>query len=351
MQRRKANDENLSMGRRVFLKSSAAASLGFSSLVRSYANLASQGIGQLYGGLNSEKYFDGAVQIVTRVPDAEAFTEGPASAPDGSIFFTNIPVSRIYRWNPESRDLSVFREDSGSANGLLVTPDGDLLACEQARGRVTRMNLENGRGEVVADQYQGKPIDPPNDLVMDRRGRIFFSSRPTSTVLSRGAVNAVYRVDPGGEVSRILAEPDVHMPNGLALSPNETTLYLVEAHPDERHNRHIRAYPLKEDGFLGQPSVIVDFYPGRSGDGMSVDREGNLYVAAGLHARRGTSETLDTRPGIHVISPSGKLLGFAETPVDTVTNCTFGGSDRKTLYITCGPYLLSVRTKVGGLGE
>ena len=82
---------------------------------------------------------------------------------------------------------------------------------------------------------------------------------------------------------------------------------------------------------------------------MCVDRLGNLYVAAGLHARRGTSETLDTRPGIHVISPSGQLLAFAETPVDTVTNCTFGGPDRKMLYITCGPYLLSVETKIAGI--
>lgn len=349
MQKVKANPESPGIKRRMFLKSGVAASLGLSSLERLYAGLASDGISQLYGALKSEEYFDGAVQIVARVPDAEAFTEGPACAPDGSVFFTNIPVSRIYRWISESRELSVFREDSGSANGLLVTPNGDLFACEQERGRVTRTNLANGRSQIVADQYQGNPIEPPNDLIIDRRGRIFFSSRPTSTVLSRGAVNAVYRVDPGGEVSRILAEPDVHMPNGLALSPDEKTLYLVEAHPDERHNRHIRAYSLKEDGSLGEPSVIVDFYPGRSGDGMCIDRQGNLYVAAGLHARRGTSETLDTRPGIHVISPSGQLMAFAETPVDTVSNCTFGGPDRKTLYITCGPYLLSVGTKVQGI--
>jgi gluconolactonase len=310
--------------------------------------LASQRISQLYKRLNSEDYFEGSVQIAVRVPDAEAFTEGPAMGPDGSVFFTNIPVSRIYRWNPKRRQLSVFREDSGKANGLLVTPEGDLLVCEQSRGRVTRINLENGRSEIVADQYDGKPIEPPNDLIIDRRGRIFFSSRPTSTVLSRGALNSVYRVDPGGEISRILVEPDVHMPNGLALSPDEKTLYLVEAHPDERHNRHIRAYTLNEEGGVSDRLVMIDFYPGRSGDGMCVDRLGNLYVAAGLHARRGTSETLDTLPGIHVISPSGKLLAFAETPVDTVSNCTFGGPDHKTLYITCGPYLLSVRTRIGG---
>ena len=93
---------------------------------------------------------------------------------------------------------------------------------------------------------------------------------------------------------------------------------------------------------------LYDFYPGRSGDGMSLDEQGNLYVAAGLHRRRGNSETLDTRPGIHVISPEGKLLAFIETPEDTITNCTFGGPDRRTLYIACGKQLLSVLTKVPG---
>ncbi|MFP6886681.1 MAG: SMP-30/gluconolactonase/LRE family protein, partial [Opitutales bacterium] len=91
-----------------------------------------------------------------------------------------------------------------------------------------------------------------------------------------------------------------------------------------------------------------DFYPGRSGDGMCIDAEGNLYVAAGLHKTRKTSETLDTRPGIHVISPTGELLAFRETPEDTITNCTFGGKDLRTLYVTCGPFLLGIRTKVPG---
>jgi gluconolactonase len=81
---------------------------------------------------------------------------------------------------------------------------------------------------------------------------------------------------------------------------------------------------------------------------MSIDAEGNLYVAAGLHATRDTSETLDPRPGIHVISPEGELLGYRETPVDTITNCTFGGDDRRTLYVTCGKYLVSMPTRIPG---
>ena len=138
------------------------------------------------------------------------------------------------------------------------------------------------------------------------------------------------------------------MPNGIVTSPDNKTLYLIEAHPDADHHRDIRAYDLGSDGSLSNERVLIDFSPGRSGDGMCIDAQGNLYVAAGLHKTRKTSETLDTRPGIHVISPEGKLLAFRETPVDTVTNCAFGGKDLRTLYVTCGNQLVAIPTKIPG---
>ncbi|WP_373516439.1 SMP-30/gluconolactonase/LRE family protein [Pricia sp.] len=138
------------------------------------------------------------------------------------------------------------------------------------------------------------------------------------------------------------------MPNGIVVSPDQETLYLIEAHPDADRARKILAFDLHEDGSISNSRTLFDFYPGRSGDGMCIDVKGNLYVAAGLHAERGTSEALDTRPGIHVISPDGKLLAYAKTPEGTVTNCTFGGKDLKTLYVTDGAYLLSIRTKIPG---
>ena len=131
-------------------------------------------------------------------------------------------------------------------------------------------------------------------------------------------------------------------------SKDNKTLYLIEAHPDADHHRDIRAYDLAEDGSLSNERILINFYPGRSGDGMCIDAEGNLYVAAGLHATRETSETLDTRPGIHVISPAGELVAYRETPVDTITNCTFGDDDLRTLYVTCGKYLVSMRTQIPG---
>ena len=112
--------------------------------------------------------------------------------------------------------------------------------------------------------------------------------------------------------------------------------------------RVVRAYDLKPDGAVTNHRVLYTFYPGRGGDGMRVDAAGHLYIAAGLHKTRGTSETLDTRPGIHVLTPQGKLVAFVETPEDTLTNCAFGGADGRTLYVTCGRFLLSLPTHPAG---
>ena len=293
----------------------------------------------------------GEVRVETEVIADEVFTEGPAVHADGRVFFTNVPASTILIWDPKTQTTSVFRENSHGANGLLFDPQGRLLACEGEAGRITRTDLETGAIEVLADRFDGRPFQAPNDLTLDAEGRVYFSSRSGGEVPADVNPKGVYRIDPDGRVHPLLREPDVHLPNGLALSPDGHTLYLIDADADVGRNRHLRAYDLRPDGTLTNGRTLVDFYPGRSGDGMAVDVRGNLYVAAGLHARRGTSETLDTRPGIHVFSPSGERLAYAETPVDTVTNCTFGGSDGRTLYVTCGPLLLSLRTEIRGANE
>ncbi|MCH2212448.1 MAG: SMP-30/gluconolactonase/LRE family protein [Fuerstiella sp.] len=303
-----------------------------------------------YAGLNSDRYL-GKVQVLAHVQDEVVFTEGPAVDRAGNVFFTNVPASRILKWTPHSRELSVFRSDSHGTNGLYFAPDGSLLACEGEAGRVTRTNSVTGEIEVLANGYGGKPLAKPNDLCMDDQGRIYFTSRSSVTDPAGENVKAVYRIDTDGSIHQILAWPDVHMPNGIVTSPDNRQLYLIEAHPDANHHRDIRVYDLNADGTVTNGRVLIDFYPGRSGDGMCIDAEGNLYVAAGLHDTRNTSETLDTQPGIHVVSPTGKLLAFRETPEDTLTNCTFGGSDLKTLYIACGSHLLSLRTEIPGKAD
>lgn len=298
--------------------------------------------GWSYNDLQTDRHL-GPVEVVATVPDDKPFTEGPAVAPDGSVYFTNVPAEKIYRWDTKAKRLEVAREKSNKANGLLFDPQGRLLACEGGAHRVTRMDLRTGKLEVLADSFQGRPLAAPNDLVLTKTGRLFFSSRPQQKNTN---ANAVYRRDPDGSLHQVLTTPGIQMPNGMGLSPDEKTFYLIEAHPDADHHRDIRAYRLGERGALDRERVLILMYPGRSGDGMCVTSDGRLMVAAGLHARRGTSETLDTQPGIHVFSPRGKLLGFRETPQDTLTNCAVDEREG-WLYATCEGQLLRMQLRRG----
>ena len=275
-----------------------------------------------------------------------AFTEGPAADAAGNIYFTEFINRRILKLSGKG-GFATFRENSNGANGLVFDDRGRLIACEAGdrRGgvppRVTRTDLATGQVEVLAQQHEGKPLNAPNDVTIDGQGRLYFTDQ--------GQAGAVYRIDPTGRVSRILATPDIEKPNGVMISPDDRTLYLVESNQAERGARMIRAYDLDPDGTVHNMRVFHNFYPGRSADGLCIDTRGNLYAAAGLHQRRGTSETLDTRPGVHVLSPAGKLLDYIPIPEDTVTNCAFGGADMRTLYVTAGKTLYQVRTEIPGL--
>ena len=289
------------------------------------------------------------LEIATSV----SMLEGPTVDIDGNVYFTDILLQRIMRFSKDGV-FSVFREKSNVANGLVIDPLGRLVAAEGSSSptaersgmktggipRVTRTDLKTGRMEILADKYEGKPLSGPNDVTIDSQGRLYFTD-------SSGA--AVYRIDDPGKITRILAAPDVQRPNGIQISPDDKTLYIVEANGAEGGARNIRAYDLLPDGTVRNMRVLYDFYPGRSADGMSIDMQGNLYAAAGMHRTRGTAETLDTKCGVYVISPQGKLLKFIPIPEDYLTNTAFGGPDMKTLYITAGKTLYKVRNDIAGL--
>ena len=303
-----------------------------------------------YADLKTSDYL-GEPRIAATVEGAKVFTEGPAADAHGHLYFSNTTPNHILRYDADTGKLNLFRENSNGANGNYFDPQGRLWTCEggmQDAGRVTRTDLGTGKITVVCDHYQGKPLGAPNDLALDAKGRLYFTSRLTNTSPAAGNVNSVYRVDPDGSVARILAAPDIDMPNGIVTSPDDKLLYLVESDGRENRSRCIRAYDLNADGSVSHGRILINFYPGRSGDGMCVDAEGNLYIAAGLHKTRGSSETLDTLPGIHVVTPAGKLVAFVRTPEDTITNCTFGGPGLRTLYVTCGKYLLSIPSRIPG---
>ena len=279
-----------------------------------------------------------------------AFTEGPAADRDGNVYFTDIVNQRIMKLGKDGV-LSIFRERSNAANGMLIDRQGRLVVCEGAvferpgvrvegRPRLTRTDLKTSKTEVLADNYQGKPLVGPNDVTIDGKDRLYFTDL---------AGAAVYRVDAPGKIERILAAPQVERPNGIQISPDDRTLYLVEANSAQGGARMIRAYDLLPDGSVGNMRVHYNFSPGRSADGMSIDTKGNLWASAGLNSLRGTAETLDTKAGVHVISPEGKLLRFIPIPEDLITNNAFGGEDMRTLYVTAGKTLYKIRSDVPGM--
>ncbi len=278
-----------------------------------------------------------------------AFTEGPTVYEDGSVFFSEMRSSRTLRYYPDTRRVETFRADSHGTNGMVFDAEWRLISCEADPPRITRTNVETGETEVLAETFEGKRFHRPNDVTFDSKGRLYFTDRPDRDVApDQVGVHAIYRIDPDGSVHQILAEPDIDKPNGLVISPDDKTFYFLETHPEEGRARMIRAYDLAEDGTVSNMRVFHDFYPGRSGDGMTIDSEGNLWVAAGLNRRRGTSETLDTEPGVYVFAPNGEQIDFYHTWEDTITNVAFGGPEMKTLYVTGGKLLLEIENEVVG---
>ena len=291
-----------------------------------------------------------AVAQDVEIATALSALEGPTVDRDGNVYFTEMVSQRIMKLSKEGV-LSTYREHSNMANGLLIDPEGRLVACEGAdsrrmgvlqkgQPRVTRTNLQTGQMEILVDGYQGRPLVGPNDVTIDGKGRLYFTDGPGV---------AVYRIDAPGKVTRILAAPDIERPNGIQIAPDDKKLYLVEANQTQGGARLIRSYDLQPDGTVRNVRVLYNFFAGRSADGMSIDAQGNLYASAGLHMQRGTAETLDTKTGVYVISPEGKLLKFVPIPEDFITNNAFGGPDMKTLYVTAGKALYKIRTDVAGL--
>lgn len=307
-------------------------------------------------------------RLFTRTaPIRGGLTEGPAVAPDGSVYFTDIPLGTdkgmILRFDPKSGQTTVFSADSGKANGLMFDAEGFLIACEGADyggRRLARYDIKTGKNTTIADRYQGKRFNAPNDLVIDRRGRIYFTDpRYLGHEPRELEVRAVYRVDPSGQVHQIIR--DVEKPNGIALSPDERTLYVADhnngtdqidpsAPPPEPGAMKVYAYPLNEQGLVSGPRrVLVDFGKEAGCDGMAVDAEGHIYLT--VRSPR--------RPGVLVIDPTGKEVAFIPTgpsqpgsanPVGLPSNCTFGiGDDSRTLYVTVDTSLYRIRLKIPGM--
>ena len=261
------------------------------------------------------------------------FTEGPLWCGD-YLLFSDIPRSRIVRltMRREGPEVTTFRTPTGNSNGLTLDRSGRLIACEHSGRRVTRTEAD-GTVTVLADRYQGKRLNSPNDVAVRSDGSVYFTDPPyglgNPPKWKELAFNGVYRAGPDGEL-QLLAD-DFDRPNGLAFSPDESVLYV-----NDTERGHIRAFDVSTDGSISKGRVFAELKgqePGRP-DGMKVDREGNVYC---------------TGPGgFWVMDSSGEPLGRIRTP-ETASNLAWGDGDWKTLYITAVTSVYRVRLGVAGV--
>lgn len=278
--------------------------------------------------------------------------EGPAWHPKLGVLTSG--NGHIYRLDRNGKS-SIYRKDAGT-NGLLFDRKGRLLACEPALRRVTRTEAD-GKITVLAARYQGKRFNQPNDITVDSHGRIYFSDpqygdRKGMEIRDEKGrtVEGVYRIDPDGKVTRVIGR-EVERANGVLVSADDRYLYVADNNNNNVGGaRKLWRFDLRKDGSvdLASKKLLYDWGTGRGPDGLKQDQKGRLYVAAGLNKPNRFEPDRDKKGGIYVLSPEGKLLAFLPVPTDEVTNCAFGGDDLKTLYITGGGTLYSIRTTTPG---
>jgi len=286
--------------------------------------------------------------IVEKVAEGFRWSEGPVWK-DDAVLFSDVPENILYRWAPGDTAAKIFLQPSGGAastpafrepgsNGLARDAENRLILCQHGLRRIARLE-KDGRQTALADRYEGKRFNSPNDLVIAKNGDIYFTDPPYG--LAKGAASplkelefsGVFRLS-GGKVTLLTDEH--RYPNGIALSPDEKTLYVNTSDP---RAPHVHAYPLNADGTLGKRRIFFDTAPLiNTGpglpDGLKVDRAGNVWT---------------TGPGgVLIISPAGRHLGTILTGQPTA-NCGWG-EDGSTLFITANKFLLRVKTDTKGAG-
>jgi sugar lactone lactonase YvrE len=291
---------------------------------------------------------------LTKLSEEGAGGEGPAWDPKLGVLTTG--SKGIHQLTPDGMH-KVWREKAGT-NGLLFDREGRLVCCEAEARSMCRFDRD-GKRTLLTDKFDGKRYNQPNDLTIDSKDRIYFSdprygSREDMQIRDEkgNTVEGVYRIDTDGKVSRVIGR-EVERANGVLVSADDKYLFVADNNNDNVGGaRKLYRFDLKADGTVDLKSkkLLYDWGKGRGPDGVKQDAKGRLYVAAGLNKPNLPAEpATDVKGGIYVIDPeSGKLLAFIGVPTDEVTNCAFGGEDLKTLYITGGGTLYSIRTTTPG---
>ena len=258
-----------------------------------------------------------------KVASGGSFTEGPVADREGNLFFSD--GGRVMKLAPDGT-LSVFVKPEGSVNGMMFDAQGRLHLCQHAASRVSR--LANDKSLIIrATKCDGVSLATPNDIAIDRRGRIFF----TDTSFRHGTGkeqtrSGVLQINPDGGCKLLVG--NLRTPNGIIISPDDRHVFV-----SDRGTQKLHRYAIQPDRSLRHERVVYDFSPGRGIDGMCIDVKGNIYGAAGR----------DKTTGLFVGSPDGELLLHYPLP-EFATNATFGGRGLKDLYVTAGQSVYRFRT-------
>ncbi len=258
------------------------------------------------------------------------FAEGPAADFDGQLYFTDVFANRVHKVNPGGKPTVVLEASQGT-NGMMFVRPGQLVACQGGLGRIITIDAATKEIGVLVDKHMGEKFNRPNDLVVDRQGGVYF----TDPKFGKGTQNkeGVYYATKDAGATRLL--DDLSFPNGIILSPDEKTLYVLQYSMAEA-----MAYPVTAPGKLGAGRVFFTLPQKEAGkkaggDGLSIDTKGNLYI------------TVPALKSLAVVSPEGKLLGTIALPA-VPTNCAFGGADMKTLYVTTANVVYSLPMEAEG---
>ncbi|MBP6852052.1 MAG: SMP-30/gluconolactonase/LRE family protein [Rhodoferax sp.] len=279
---------------------------------------------------------------VERLATGMRWSEGPVWLGDTrSLIWSDVPGDCMYRWDETTGQTSVFRKSSNHANGNTRDRQGRIVTCEHLTRRVTRTE-HDGRITILADSWQGKRLNSPNDIVVKSDGSVWFTD-PSFGILSyyeglkapAELPTNVYRIDPDGSIDVVME--GINQPNGLAFSPDESILYIVESRANPRR---ILAYDVLDGRRLVNQRVAIDAGPGTP-DGFRLDIHGNLWCGWGMG-----SAGLD---GVHVFNPAGKLIGRIDLP-ERCANLCFGGVHRNRLFMAASTSLYALYVNTQGVG-
>ena len=268
-------------------------------------------------------------EVPAKLSDSYIFTEGPAADANGDVFFTDQPNNKIYHWNCESGEITLFTDQSGRSNGMYFDTQGNLIACADMDNQLWSFDME-GHSKILITDFGGKLLNGPNDVWISKDGSYYLTDPYfkrdywTRSPERQQPVEGLYYLAPGSE-RLILLDSTLNQPNGIVGTPDGKQLYVAEA----KANRILK-YDIKLNGHLTNRQVFANM----GSDGMTIDDKGNIYL---------------TGDGVTVFDKNGQKIAHFPIPEDWTANVCFGGKERNILFITASKSVYTLKTLVQGV--